>query len=89
MGAGMFNIYNERHFQDLTPAVVDYRDHVHFGDQQIDTTSPWFSPSRLQAHKQAAPQGQTAFDAAYTTTASAWYGSLSSASKAALRRSYL
>lgn len=89
MGAGMFNVYSERHWQDVAEPVVEYRDHVHFGNQQIDTLSPWFGPSRYQAHKTAAPLGQPSFDAAYSTTASAWYSTLTDAAKAALRKSYL
>lgn len=89
MGAGMFNIYGERHWQDNAPPTVEFRDTVHRGDSEIDTTSPWFGPARRAAHAAAASVSQAAFDAAYTVTASTWYGTLTTASKDALRRSYL
>lgn len=89
MGAGMFNIYGERHWQDVSPPTIEMRDHVHRGDSEIDTLSPWFSPARGAAHRTAAAISQAAFDAAYDVTASTWYALLTTASKDALRRSYL
>ena len=89
MGAGMFNVYAERHWQDNATPTVELRDRVHRGDYEIDTLSPWFSPARGAAHRTAAAISQAAFDDAYEDTAPTWYATLSTASKDALRRSYL
>ena len=89
MGVGMYDIHQTRHWMDLTPPEVEFYDRVHYGNGQVDTTGPAFSPTRFAAHKQAAQQGQTAFDSEYATTAPVWYGTLSTASRAALRKAYL
>ena len=89
MGVGMYNIYNTRHWQDQDTPVIEHQDRIHKANDQVDTTSPWFSPARFSAHRTAAPQGQQAFDTAYNQTASTWYGSLSDPMKQALRKAYL